>query len=284
VAVTSQQDTDSPAQNLTAQKSSLARRPSWLRKAGDPNAPSDRPSADQQSYWNKIASVYDNFYSDRWSLLEDRLVCHYLGKINTDPAGTILDLACGTGHGYELLRSSLEVSDYHGLDVSQAMLAELTVKHPGLLAIHGTMDDLSGLPSDSYGLATVFYSSASYSADPRNLLLEINRLLEPGGYVYCSVLNRTSLRRIIGFKRRSLEFYRTRGDTTTNPGVPAIALSRREIRAAAKAAGLEVISLHGLGALAGVFQHASAWRLSRLIDVVIPYLGHTQELTARKVK
>ncbi len=280
MAVTSQQDTHSPVQNPAAQNSSLARRPSRWRKTATPG---DRPSTDQQSYWNKIAAVYDNFYSDRWSLSEDRLVCSYLGKINT-PEGAILDLACGTGHGYELLRSSLDVSDYHGLDVSQAMLAELTVKHPGLLAIHGTMDDLSGLPSDSYGLVTVFYSSASYCADPRNLLLEINRLLGPDGYVYYSVLNKTSLRRIIGFRRGPLEFYRTRGDTTTNPGVRAIALSRREIRAAAKAAGLEIVSLHGLGALAGVFQHASAWRLSRLIDIVIPYLGHTQELTARKVK
>jgi ubiquinone/menaquinone biosynthesis C-methylase UbiE len=281
VAVTSQQDMDSPAQDVTARKSLLARRLSWWRKS---DAQGDRSPADQQSYWNKMAAVYDYFYSDRWSLLEDRLVCNYLGKINADPTSSVLDLACGTGHGYELLRSSLEVSDYHGLDVSQAMLAELTAKYPELGAIHGTMDDLSGLPDDSYGLATVFYSSASYSADPRNLLLEINRLLEPGGYVYYSVLNRTSLRRIIGFRCGSLEVYRTRGDTKTDTGVRAVALSRREVRAAAQAAGLQVISVRGLGAFAGVFQHASAWRLSRLVDVLIPYLGHTQELTARKVK
>jgi ubiquinone/menaquinone biosynthesis C-methylase UbiE len=281
VAVTRQHDTDSPSQNVTARKSSLAGRLSWFRKT---DTQSDRPPADQHSYWNKIAAIYDNFYSDRWSQLEDRLVCNHLGKINTDPAGIILDLACGTGHGYELLRSSLEVSDYHGLDASQAMLAELTGKHPELRAIHGTMDDLSCLPSESYGLTTVFYSSASYSADPRNLLREINRLLEPGGYVYYSVLNRTSLRRIIKVKRGSLELYRTRGDTTTSSGVQAIVLSRREIRSAAQAAGLQVISLHGLGALAGVFQHPSAWRLSRLIDMSIPFLSHTQELTARKVK
>lgn len=204
-------------------------------------------------------------------------------KMDYNPAGIVLDLACGTGHGYELLRSSLNISEYHGIDISQAMLARLAAKYPGLQTIHGTMDDLSCLPSDRYGLMAVFYSSASYSSDPQHLLKEIYRLLEPGGYVYYSALNRTSLRRIFSAKRGPLEYYKTRGDTTTNPGVPAVTLSRRQIRAAAQAAGFQVVALRGLGALTGVLQYPSAWLPSRLIDLSTPFLSHTQELIARKV-
>jgi len=264
---------------VITRKLSLPRRLSWFKET---DAQSDRLSVDQHLYWNKIAAIYDHFYSDRWSQLEDRLVCKRLKNIAYNPAGIVLDLACGTGHGYELLRYSLDISEYHGVDTSQAMLAELAAKYPELQAIHGTMDDLSCLPSDHYSLATVFYSSASYSNDPKRLLAEIYRLLEPGGHAYYSVLNRTSLRRIFSAKRGPLEHYRTRGDTATSSGVPAVALTRRQIRSAARAAGFQVMSLHGLGALAGVFQHPIAWLPSRLMDVSVPFLSHTQELIARK--
>lgn len=248
------------------------------------NRPQNNSSTvDQSAYWNEIAQGYDQLYSNQWSLLEDRLVCKRLSSIDYNHQGIVLDLACGTGHGYELLRASLGTEKYQGVDISQAMLDQMAIKHPNLSTMCGTMNDLSSLPTSHYALVTVFYSSASYTNDPLRLLREIHRLLEPQGYLYYSALTKTSLRRILHAKRGALEFYKTRGDTTNAIGVESVALSRRQIRATAVAAGFQLISLRGHGALAGVCEHPIAWPPSRFIDMTMPFFSHSQDLIARKV-
>jgi SAM-dependent methyltransferase len=243
----------------------------------------ERDSADESLYWSRIADSYDELYADKWSQLEDGLVCRTLRKVKYEPEGLVLDLACGTGHGYELLVAALGISNYEGLDSSGGMLRQLVAKFPFASIRQGTIDDLSSLEAGRYSLITIFYSSASYADDPLRVLQEASRLLRPNGYLYYSVLGRWSLRRCLHWTRGAVEYYKTRGDLSNDAGVRAVTLSRRQIRIGARAAGLKVVGLYGHGSLAGVWQHPVAWLPSRMIDIVMPFLSHSQELVAQKV-
>jgi SAM-dependent methyltransferase len=239
---------------------------------------------DESLYWSRIAGRYDELYSDKWSQLEDGLVCRTLRKIKHGPEGLVLDLACGTGHGYELLVAALGISNYEGLDSSEAMLSQLAAKYPIASTRRASIDDLSSLEGGRYSLVTIFYSSASYANDPQRVLQQASRLLRPNGYLYYSVLGRWSLRRCLHWRWGAVEYCKTRGDHNNNAGVRAVTLSRRQIRIAARATRLKLIGLYGHGGLAGVWQHPVAWLPSRLIDIITPSLSHSQELVAQKVR
>ena len=127
----------------------------------------------QELYWNAVATEYDMLYNTAWSRSEDQRTLRILGSLLPRGNARLLDLACGTGLGFEMCRSIDPKVQYVGLEVSQRMVDRLSGKYPDLHVIPGKMSDLSAFPESSFDFVMSLNTSFSYTDKPTASLREI---------------------------------------------------------------------------------------------------------------
>jgi SAM-dependent methyltransferase len=188
----------------------------------------------------------------------------------------VVDLACGTGLGLDLVRSVNAASRYVGVDISPQMLAgaRSSVAH-----VAAAMDQVP-LRSSSADAVLVLFTSCSFAYELTSLLNEVARLLKPGGIGYLSVLSRTALSRMLWPKNWD-GHYRTRGDGG-ELAAPVNRATVQGMRTLVSSVGLELVSVDALNAFSGVFEHRLLWAPGRLVGRVSPSLSHSLEVTVRK--
>jgi SAM-dependent methyltransferase len=231
-------------------------------------------------YWESIGSSYAGLYSKRWSKNENRIVVGELRKLQV--AGLVLDLGCGAGLGYQLMGEAASDFRYVGMDVSSSALTGFRAAWcdaPLVLA-----DMSAGLPfvDDAFDSILALFTSMSYAYSPEQLLGELYRILKPRGRIYLSVVNRSSLRRVVRLKHRSFEQYRTR-DGGVGPGTAmAHTHTRRGFRRLLAEAQFGDIAARPIGVFSGIAEPAFLWPIDRLFCHVAPTLAHLTDWTARK--
>jgi ubiquinone/menaquinone biosynthesis C-methylase UbiE len=235
----------------------------------------------QRDYWDSIASKYDIFYNTYWSLCEDAQTAQLLSRFVTDGC-KILDLACGTGKGYELCQSLTENCQYTCLDISPGMIAQIKKKYPYLAVEPGEMTDLSKFEAGAFDVVISLYTSFSFTNRPREMLAEIYRVLIPGGRTFVSALNRWSLRRLVGRKTGQYEEYCTRNSDIDRVGVPAWTYSQYHLQTAFLEAGFSDVLVRGQSSLGGVIESRALWKLNVLISKLLPGSGHILNVMAKK--
>ena len=119
------------------------------------------------------SAEYDVFTPQANSRLIAAFVC-----LSGLPRGSrVADLGCGSGVFTELLRREGYASV--GLDISPRLVALGRSKYPGLELIEG---DAENLAFDSESLDGVLLSGlVHHFPDPRGLIVEVRRVLKPGG-------------------------------------------------------------------------------------------------------
>lgn len=125
------------------------------------------------SYYDKLAPLYDQTYSDPISDAENHAVADVLRE---NVGRKILDVGCGTG----ILLDLVDVEDYVGFDISQGMVARAKSKHPDRNFFVGDMHDLT-FSDNSFDTIVCLFGTFSYSLAPEQLFGELLRVLEPGG-------------------------------------------------------------------------------------------------------
>ena len=139
----------------------------------------------------------DLSYREQSSKLEVRIRAHKLfANIDIDdfieeflsraPRRAILDVGCGNGHHLGMYRRHVGPKGLvMGIDREAGLVAKAQAAHadtPNVKVLVGSMDD--PLPADDATFGLAFSNFAIYNArDPRSTLLEIRRVLEPGGEV-----------------------------------------------------------------------------------------------------
>ncbi len=107
------------------------------------------------------------------------------GQAPTGHPTRLLDLACGSGElAWRLSRLHPERLQITGLDNSPQMLEQALQKLAGYNQAHFVLADASqpALPfSDASFEAVVFANALHYLRDSESLLLEVGRVLKPGG-------------------------------------------------------------------------------------------------------
>src|SRR5690348_15876178 len=151
-------------------------------------------------FWAENAARYDGTVTKRWQLYHDRVFLPYLRSLRVADQGTrVLDVGCGTG----ILTLALDEAGFQvdAFDNSPDMLAVARRKAEELGVAHRItfhQGDAAALP---FGDAT-FHGVTSqrmlhHLDDPRSVLAELGRVLEPGGFLYVcdETTDRTPLRR-----------------------------------------------------------------------------------------
>ena len=135
--------------------------------------------------WSRTDLV--GFYSGRdLRAVETTILLRY----RDDLSGCILELGCGagrlTGHLLDVAR------EVHGIDVSPAMLNACLVAYPAVHGAVGDIRDLSGFADDTFDAIVAGYNLLDVlsDADRRRVLIEVRRMLVPGGLFVFSTHNR----------------------------------------------------------------------------------------------
>lgn len=137
---------------------------------------------DERRFWNKFAHRYDRFMDRRvqsYGTLLERLF------LEIGAGSTVLEVAAGTG--VVSLRMAAKAGRVYALDLSPVMVTEAKKKarEKNMENIEFLVDDAYELPFASGKFDAVICSNALHNMkDPATPLMEMRRVLKPGGRVF----------------------------------------------------------------------------------------------------
>jgi ubiquinone/menaquinone biosynthesis C-methylase UbiE len=237
----------------------------------------------QRAYWDRVAPSYRVLYRDSWSSLEEAAVIERLRRCLPGDVPTVLDLGCGVGLGHDLIAQAVgRDPDYHGIDISEAMLHISRERLPAAEFVGGSMSNLGGFPDDRFDCVTAFFATASYAEVLEALLGSVARVLRPGGVAYLSFLGRWSFRRLVRGRVRSLERYHTRHERGAPPPLVRSYTPQALAQAVKRQGNLNLITIEGQGFLSGVAESPALWSISEAVDRRAPSLSHLLEVVMWK--
>jgi SAM-dependent methyltransferase len=182
------------------------------------DADTRRQVAGVRDWYDQTAIAFRERYGgstgESWRLLEENLALELLDRDPGAPLSRILDLGCGPGR----LSASLSALAFLviGIDVAPGMVILAHKANPAGNAVYAISDAVqSGLKGDSFD-AIVSLGMFEYLDDPSPFLIEILRLLKPGGQLIFTCHNRT----FFAAWRRSLP------NMTRRPGIARDAFYR----------------------------------------------------------
>lgn len=238
-----------------------------------------------KNYWDEISSSYDGAYQSKWSLNEDLEITRILSslKIENRPV-RVLDLGCGTGLGFMLVKRCFPQIDYLGVDASQSMLEKAqqnlgeinNPKYRISLTNSGALHKIRDVGDCEYDLVLALNATASYIARTRLLLSESMRVLRPGGFAFLSFLNRYSARRLVNHSPcRVKETSASRGSFDSALSVPAITTRPKEIRSRMNTSMVENYEIYYQSILGGVWETNFSVLVEKRLRSFASPLGHT---------
>lgn len=157
--------------------------------------------------WNP--QEYDTWYETPLGSLSDRLEKELVFSLmDVKPGGSALDVGCGTGnYTIELAKRGLKAT---GIDSSEEMLAwaEEKARRKGL-EITFQRGDAMNLPFPESSFEMVISNGLlCFLKEPEKALIEMHRVLKPGGRLVIGTLNRWSpwalFRRVKGMFKETI--------------------------------------------------------------------------------
>jgi ubiquinone/menaquinone biosynthesis C-methylase UbiE len=234
-------------------------------------------------YWNKLASRYNSFYNDKWSILENKFITEKLNFLKDNKFVKVLDLGCGTGLGYELCTAVNPNVQYTGVDISIEMLNTMKSTYTAVTACNTNMSNLDDFCSHSFDAVISIFTSFSFTEDIDNTIDEILRVLKPNGVVLISVIGKYSLRRLTKLKFSRKEDYTTRNNLSENFSY-AWVFSKNELNEKFKI-NFVIQEIRGYNAFSGIevlSKYSWLWRINRFISNLVPDLSHELVIIASK--
>ena len=108
----------------------------------------------------------------------------HIGTLPYRGEGKVLDIGCGAGR--HLARLKKYGWDAYGIDISERV-AQMARDQFGLEVVQGDILEHQ-FPEEAFDIVTMWFS-LEHMPEPRQVLLEVNRILKPGGLLIISIPN-----------------------------------------------------------------------------------------------
>lgn len=247
-------------------------------------------SAGNKRFWDEQATRYDSLYTSPWWQLEDDRIKARLPQLRLpkDRAAVVLDIGCGTGFLFRQLEACSITCDYVGVDISPQMLKNF---HPAGRAcverVEADVADYEWHRDEPPDLIASIYCPLSFSTERWTVIHRLANEQKTGGTLFLMLLNRYSLRRLLGLQLSSRGRYAPRERAEDHKSGSATDVEvfydrPAEVRAAVTEAGYQVTYLGGDGPLSGVLENPSLWRASAWLGRRSPMLSYSMILIAEK--
>jgi ubiquinone/menaquinone biosynthesis C-methylase UbiE len=153
-----------------------------------------------ETHWNKMSAHWQANSEEMWETGSRKTILPVLTRYIQPDKGRVLDAGCGDGYGSaKLAELGFQVT---GLDISEEMIkkAETRIK-PGL-ALSFVKADLRKLPFPEHSFQAIMAINVlEWTDDPREMLTELKRYLQPGGLLALGILGPTAAPREHGYRR-----------------------------------------------------------------------------------
>jgi len=146
-----------------------------------------------QKYHDRVASRYDQSYTDGYWQWHDALTWDYIKPfLPTNANAEVVDLGCGTGKwGAKLARSGFAVTF---VDISAKMVDQARTSMAAAASderfLQADLCDLAKLPDDHFALAVALGDPIGCARSPLAALKEIRRILAHDGRLIATFDNR----------------------------------------------------------------------------------------------
>ncbi len=232
-----------------------------------------------QDYWEKLSDQYDDLFQDRYSIFEDELVFGLLKEVGIREKGNILEIGCGSGLGFSMVRALGEIK-YLGFDSSHSMLERARKKHPDGNFQNIDIVNLSTI-DEQFDIVFSINGVGSYVQDIDRYLSDILVRCAPNASLILSFLNRWSLRRLSSLRFSSFEPLQVRGGPVCSEGGLQYLYSSHELTRRFTETGFNDIEIFSYGLFGGILESEVTAKLESAIPGVGRQFGHTLVVKAR---
>jgi demethylmenaquinone methyltransferase/2-methoxy-6-polyprenyl-1,4-benzoquinol methylase len=135
----------------------------------------------RREYFESKAEEWDK----RFTAEDLEIVSFLIDSFNIEKGYTIVDLACGTGILFDMLRRKVgKEGAIIGIDFCGSMVKRAAVNFP-FENIYEIDADVTHMPlvSKSVDMA-ISFSAYAHFEDPKNVMLEVSRILKPGSFFH----------------------------------------------------------------------------------------------------
>ncbi len=150
--------------------------------------------------WNQNAANWHSRSKEMWENGSRRTVLPLLRQLVRPTDGAILDAGCGDGYGSWKL--AIEGYTVTGVDISDEMIMLAKKRTSSDLSLSFQTGDIAQLPFENDAFAgIVAINVIEWTETPLDTLLELTRLLKPGGILLLGVLGPTAAPRAYSYRR-----------------------------------------------------------------------------------
>jgi ubiquinone/menaquinone biosynthesis C-methylase UbiE len=148
--------------------------------------------------WNERASAWHAKSKSMWEEGSRKDIVPFFKKY-VETGATVCDLGCGDGYGSHKLAS--EGYFVSGIDVSDEMVAKAkTFERPPQLQFY--KGDIANIAVDDHSFdGIIAINSIEWTESPLNVLLEMKRIVKPGGKACVGILGPTAAPRKNSYRR-----------------------------------------------------------------------------------
>lgn len=147
--------------------------------------------------WDEKAESWNAKSMEMWESGSRKDIVPFIQK-HVHSGAHICDLGCGDGYGtYKLALSGYKCM---GVDFSSEMIKRASSRKPGLVDFQqGDISSISVEPGTFDSLVAI--NSLEWTENPLAVLLEMKRILKPGGLSCVGILGPTAMPRINSYRR-----------------------------------------------------------------------------------
>jgi ubiquinone/menaquinone biosynthesis C-methylase UbiE len=150
-----------------------------------------------EKQWNEKSKFWNKNSREMWEKGSRKTIVPFFMQY-VEKGSSVCDLGCGDGYGsFKLAQAGYNVL---GIDLSEDMikLAKSTHKLDNLQFQKGNMGELS---NEWQVDGIIAINSLEWTEDPRAVLLEMKKVVKPGGYLCVGILGPTAAPRSNSFRR-----------------------------------------------------------------------------------